>query len=72
MSCFGLSRYSEQGVDIDLLRTFLQSQIEESEAILDVESRILSPDFKVDQRLLLANAKLFLLVLRDEPSTTFG
>lgn len=58
-----LSHFNQSGVDVKLLHQFLQENIEQAKALLDVRSGIISRNQRIEEDLLIANAQLFLLLL---------
>lgn len=56
------SHLNESGIDLDLLKTFLEGSIQESKAILEVTSEILTRHDRLEKHLLIANAELFLVL----------
>lgn len=58
-----LSHFNQSGVDMKLLRQFLQGNIEQARALLDVRSGVISRNQRIEEDLLIANAQLFLLLL---------
>lgn len=55
------SEWSE--INVELLKKFLENNIQESRAILEVKAGILTRQRRIEEDLLIANAELFLLVL---------